>query len=204
MVFDSAIAEERVMIMNVLGISGTPRENGNSEILLRYALHPFERQGWQVKHFRLSEMTIQPCNACDKCNRRNCVIEDDMRYVYDGFRSCDALIISSPVYSRNICSQLMAVLDRHYGISAERPLKGKVGGAMAVGAGPCGGQTITRHAIYNWMRSCGMVCVPGELNGVTATASEPGDILKQENRLGQAAILGNNVLDVAERLLNPE
>jgi len=33
--------------MNVLGISGTPRKNGNSEILLRYALRPFDKQRWQ-------------------------------------------------------------------------------------------------------------------------------------------------------------
>jgi len=188
--------------MNVLGISGTPRENGNSEILLRYALHPFEEQGWQVKHFRLSEMTIQPCRACeDKCRGRgNCVIDDDMHYIYEAYPWCDAVIISSPVYSRNICSQLMAVLDRYHGIYAMRPLRGKVGGAIAVGRGTCGGQTITINAIYNWMLSCGVICVPGELNGVTAVASEPGDILNQEKRLRQAEILGKNVLNVAEKL----
>ena len=188
--------------MNVLGISGTPRKEGNSEILLRYALHPFEKQGWQVKHFRLSEMTIQPCRACeDECKGQgNCIIDDDMRHIYEAFRWCDALIISSPVYSRNICSQLMAVLDRYYAVHVERPLEGKAGGAIAVGRGTCGGQTITINAIYNWMLSCGVICVPGELNGVTAVASEPGDILKQENRLRQAEILGRNVLNAAEKL----
>ncbi len=188
--------------MNVLGISGTPRKNGNSEILLRYALRPFEDQRWQVKHFRLSELTIHPCRACDECGRRRgCVIDDDdMHYIYEAFPWCDAIIISSPVYSRNICSQLMAVFDRSYGTSANRPLSGKAGGAIAVGAGTCGGQTITINAIYNWMLSSGVVCVPGEMNGVTATASDPGDILDQENRLRQAEILGQNVLSVAKKL----
>ena len=188
--------------MNVLGISGTPRKEGNSEILLRYSLHPFEKQGWQVTHFHLSEMIIQPCRACEEqCKGLgHCIIDDDMHYIYEAFRWCDAIIISSPVYSRNICSQLMAVLDRHYAVSVERPLEGKAGGAIAVGRGSCGGQTITINAIYNWMLSCGVICVPGELNGVTAVASEPGDILKQENRLRQAEILGRNVLNVAKTL----
>ena len=190
--------------MNILGISGTPRENGNSEILLQYALRPFEEQGWQVKHFRLSELAIQPCRACDECREKAiCIIEDDMHKIYDAFRWCDAIIVSSPVYSRNICAQLMAVLDRHYAVREERPLEGKAGGAIAVGAGTCGGQTITIMAIYNWMLSCGVICVPGELNGVTAVASEPGDILKQENRLKQAEILGSNVLKVAKKLKGP-
>ena len=187
--------------MNVLGISGTPRKNGNSEILLRYALHAFEKQGWGTKHFRLSQMTIYPCRACEECKTKGiCIIEDDMHLIYEAFRWCDAIILSSPVYSRNICSQLMAVLDRHYALSVERPLEGKVGGAIAVGRGTCGGQTITINALYNWMLSCGIICVPGELNGVTAVASEPGEILKQENRLRQAEILGNNVLKVAKKL----
>ena len=77
---------------------------------------------------------------------------------------------------------------------------GKTGGAIAVGAGTCGGQTITIMAIYNWMLSRGIICVPGELNGVTAVANEPGDILKQPKRLRQAEILGENVLNVAQKL----
>ena len=190
--------------MNVLGISGTPRENGNSEILLGYALRPFEKQGWEVKHLRVREMNIQPCRGCDECRKKaTCVIEDDMHKIYEAFRWCDAVIVSSPVYSRNICAQLMALLDRHYAVNVERPLQGKAGGAIAVGRGTCGGQTITINAIYNWMLSCGVICVPGELNGVTAVASEPGDILKQENRLKQAEILGSNVLKVAKKLKGP-
>jgi len=187
--------------MNVLGISGTPRENGNSEILLSYALRPFEKQGWQVKHFRIRELNIEPCRGCDECRKTGtCAIDDDMHQVYEAFRWCDAIIVSSPVYSRNICAQLMALLDRHYAVSEERPLEGKAGGAIAVGAGTCGGQTITIMAIYNWMLSRGVICVPGELNGVTAVASEPGDILKQPNRLKQAEILGSNVLNVAKKI----
>jgi hypothetical protein len=50
------------------------------------------------------------------------------------------------------------------------------------------------------MLSCGVICVPGELNGVTAVADKPGDILNQKNRLEQAEILGSNVLRVAKSL----
>jgi multimeric flavodoxin WrbA len=187
--------------MNVLSISGTPRENGNSEILLQHALRPFEKQGWQVKHFRIRELTIEPCRGCEECKKQGkCVIEDDMYQVHEAFRWCDAIILSSPVYSRNVSAQLLALMDRHYAVREERPLQGKAGGAIAVGAGTCGGQTITIMAIYNWMLSCGVICVPGELNGVTAVAREEGEILKQPNRLRQAEILGENVLKVAKKL----
>ena len=187
--------------MNVLGISGTPRKNGNSEILLQHALQPFQEAGWQVRAFLLSAISVQPCRGCEICRQEgHCAIQDDMGAIYDAFRWCDALIVSTPVYSRNVSAQLLAVLDRHYAVGIERPLAGKVGGAIAVGRGTCGGQTIAINAIYTWMLSCGMICVPGELNGLTAVASEPGEILSQPKRLGQAQILGNNVLAVAQKV----
>jgi len=187
--------------MKVLGISGTSRVNGNSAILVDYALNPFKKDRWDTKHLKMSELVVQSCDGCDKCvDSGKCVINDDMHYFYEAFDWCNALVIASPVYSRNICSQLMAVLDRHYAVRNKRPLGGKVGGAISVGRGTCGGQTITITAIYNWMLSCGMICVPGELNGVTAVASEPGDILVQEKRLRQAEILGENILKVTKKL----
>jgi multimeric flavodoxin WrbA len=188
--------------MNILGISGTPRENGNSDILLQHALHPFEEAGWEVTLLRLRELVVKPCQACELCSLHgSCAIsDDDMHFFYNAFRRCDALIVATPTYSRNVSAQLLAVMDRHYSVREERPLKGKPGGAIAVGRGTCGGQTIAINAIYNWMRSCGAICVPGELNGLTAVADEPGDVLKQEKRLRQARVLGENVMHVAEKL----
>jgi multimeric flavodoxin WrbA len=188
--------------MNVLGISGTPRKNGNSDILLQHALRPFEEAGWEVTLLRLRELIVRPCLACEHCTtHRICAIsDDDMHLFYDAFRRCDALIMATPTYSRNVSAQLLAVMDRHYCVREERPLKGKAGGAIAVGRGTCGGQTIAINAIYTWMRSCGAVCVPGKLNGLTAVADEPGDVLKQEKRLRQARVLGENVMSVAQKL----
>ena len=187
--------------MNVMGIAGTPRKKGNSENLLRFALKPFEENGWNVKMFLLSELTIQPCNACESCRETGtCIIDDDMQGIYDAFRWCNAIIVSSPVYYRNVSAQLLSVFDRHYAVKGEQPLGGKYGGAIAVGRGTTGGQGITLNAIYRWMLSCGIICVPGELNGVTAVADEPGDILNQPNRLKQAEILGSNILKVAKVL----
>jgi len=187
--------------MNVLGVSGTPRENGNSDILLQHALAPFEREGWKVRLLRVRELTVEPCLACEHCTTHgSCAVDDDMHLFYDAFRWCDAIIVASPVYYRNVSAQLLAVLDRHYAVREERPLEGKAGGAIAVGRGTSGGQTITINMIYTWMLSCGIVCVPGELNGLTAVADEPGDVLAQEKRLRQADALGTNVLHVAEKL----
>ncbi|MFX1594131.1 MAG: flavodoxin family protein [Promethearchaeota archaeon] len=187
--------------MNVLGISGTPRRKGNSELLLRYSLKPFEHDGWNVKIFLLSELKIKPCNACDSCRKTGtCIINDDMQMIYDAFRWCNAIIISSPVYYLDVSAQLLALLDRHYAVHDDKPLEGKVGGAIAVGNGICGGQTLAVNTIYTWMLSCGVICVPGELNAIKAVADKPGDILNQEDQLKQAEILGFNILKTTKLL----
>ncbi len=187
--------------MNVLGIAGTPRKQGNSEILLRYALKPFKNNGWDIKIFLLSALTIKPCNACDSCKKTGtCIINDDMQGIYDAFQRCNAIIISSPVYYLNVNAQLLSLLDRYYAVNSTKPLEGKVGGAIAVGNGTNGGQTLALNAIYTWMLSCGIICVPGVLNGVKAVADKPGDILSQKNQLKQAEILGLNILKVAKEL----
>jgi multimeric flavodoxin WrbA len=190
----AARAEEGCM--KVIGISGSPRRCGNTEILVKYALEPFRESGWEVREFFLSENMINPCIGCESCRKTgSCAIQsDDMDFIYNEFPSCDALIIGSPAYYRNVTAQLKALFDRCYGFGERRPLEGKVGGAIAVGRGEGGGQSIVLNIIHNFFLSSGAICVPGELNGISARADKCGDILNQEKRLLQAKVLGGNVL----------
>lgn len=184
--------------MNVLGISGSPRKGGNSEILLNAALGPFAEANWDVKRFLLSEKRVEMCMGCEACvEEKGCVINDDMSEVYNAFKICDAIVISAPSYWRNVPAQLKALFDRTFAVQNARPLKGKLGGAIAVGRATAGGgQSKVLDAIHNFYLSAGVLCVPGELNGVTASADKPGDILAQPRRLEQARILGENILNV--------
>ena len=180
--------------MKILGISGTPRKGGNSEILLDAALEPFVEAGWDCTRILLSEKNISPCVGCESCaDGSRCSISDDMDEIYAAFEKCDGIIISAPAYYRNVPAQLKAVIDRTY--AAKGVLRGKLGGAICVGRGQSGGQCIVLGILYNYFLSCGMLCVPGELNGVSAVADKPGDILSQRRRLEQARVLGRNLMD---------
>ncbi|MDR2727527.1 MAG: flavodoxin family protein [Chitinispirillales bacterium] len=186
--------------MNILGISGTPRKGGNSEILLDAALEPFVKANWNVKQILLSEKKIEMCIGCETCVEiKKCLINnDDMIEIYEAYEWCDAIIISAPAYYRNVPAQLKALFDRTFATwnhQNHHPLKGKLGGAISVGRGQCGGQSIVLNIIYSFYLSNGMLCVPGELNGVTAVADKPGDILTQPRRLEQARILGENIIN---------
>ena len=67
-----------------------------------------------------------------------------------------------------------------------------------MGRGSSGGQSIVLNIIYNYYLSCGILCVPGELNGVHAVADNIGDIKNQPKRLEQARILGENIIGYLE------
>ena len=83
--------------MKVIGISGSPRKDGNTEILVREALKPFYEKGWEVTEFFLSSKTINPCTGCETCRETGkCVIKgDDMELLINELGQCDALIIGS-------------------------------------------------------------------------------------------------------------
>lgn len=188
--------------MKVIGISGSPRKDGNTEILVREALKPFYEKGWEVTEFFLSSKKINPCTGCETCcETGTCAIKsDDMELLISELEDCDALIIGSPAYYRNVTAQLKALFDRSFAFKNRKLLAGKLGGAIAVGRGEGGGQSFVLSIIHNYYLSSGALCVPCEINGLSARADKPGDILKQENRLRQARILGENIIHYSEMM----
>jgi len=183
--------------MNILGISGSPRKNSNSEALLNAALEPFAEANWNITKISLSEVKIEMCTGCETCvEEKACLINDDMVQVYHAFSTCNAVIIAAPSYWRNVPAQLKALFDRSFAVQGAKPLKGKLGGAIAVGRATAGGgQSKVLDAIHNFYLSSGALCVSGELNGVTASADKPGSILEQPRRLEQARALGRNIIE---------
>ena len=109
--------------MNILAISGTPRKGGNSEILLDAALEPFVEVGWSVTRILLSEKNIGMCAGCETCvETKKCYLRDDMDEVFEAFEKCDAIIIASPAYWRNVPAQLKALFDRTFAASNKKSI----------------------------------------------------------------------------------
>ena len=187
--------------MKVVGISGSPRKGGNTECLVKESLREFAANGWTISEFLLSDKTVRPCGGCETCLvTGKCVIkDDDAEFLFNELADCDAVIIGSPVYYRNISAQLKAIFDRSIAHGHDL-LEGKPGGAIAVGRGEGAGQSNTLMVIYNYLLSSGGLPIPGELNGLSAKADKPGDILQQERRLQQARTLSRNVMKYANKL----
>ena len=100
-------------MIKVLGICGSPRRGGNTEMLLDAALSGAVSAGASVEKIILSDLCLKPCRGCDVCGKRaGCVIKDDMRLIYKKVGGSDALIVASPIYFGSLSAQTKIMIDR--------------------------------------------------------------------------------------------
>ncbi len=99
--------------MKVVGISGSPRREGNTETLLKEFLRGAEEKGAETLLFILPEMNIAPCQHCDGCLAEGkCVVEDDMWLIYPELETLDAVALASPIQFYGLTADAKAMIDR--------------------------------------------------------------------------------------------
>lgn len=115
--------------MNVLGISGSPRKEGNTAILVKEVL---KHMRGKKNFISLAGLNITPCDSCDRCWKENaeCVIDDDIRWVIGEMEKADAIILGSPCYWGMVSAQLKILLDRCVSIYEKNTLKNKIGAVV--------------------------------------------------------------------------
>jgi multimeric flavodoxin WrbA len=99
--------------MKVLGISTSPRENSNSDLLLRKALAGASSAGAEAEYVQLCKLNIKPCTACGACyGTGECIIDDDFNVVLSKMLNAQRLIFATPIYFMTICAQAKLLIDR--------------------------------------------------------------------------------------------
>jgi len=100
-------------VMKVLGIFGSPRQGGNTDILLEECLNGARSAGAEVVSIRCCDLKIEGCRECAGCDETGeCVIEDDMQTVYPQLLEADVIILASPIFFYGITAQAKALIDR--------------------------------------------------------------------------------------------
>lgn len=99
--------------MNILGIVGSPRINGNTSKMVSYLLEGAKKSGHTTRIIYLNELDFQGCQGCYGCSRSyTCVLKDDLVDVYDAINLADEIILGSPIYMWQISGQLKMFIDR--------------------------------------------------------------------------------------------
>jgi multimeric flavodoxin WrbA len=165
------------MVKTLLGIAGSPRKFGNSELFIK-ELYLQLSGSWELKLIRLPEMDIRPCKACYQClfDQGRCPQKDDFALVLETLIQSDAYVVAAPTYLLGANASLKRFLDR--GLSFYAHIDG-LWGKPAVGvaiAGIEGMEGCTKLNVESFIK-----LTMGDLKGSAVVyGALPGEIfLKQ-------------------------
>jgi multimeric flavodoxin WrbA len=189
--------------MKVLGIFGSPRKGGNTELLLEELLKGAEKEGALVERLYLSDFTITPCKECHGCDHTgSCVIMDDMEKIYPKLLEADVVILASPIFFYGVTAWAKALIDRSQAFWARKYLlkdpsfgtEGKKRKGFFISVGATKGQKVFEGSILTVKYFFDVLNAKyvGELlfKGVEAK----GDILKHPEALRQAFETGRRLV----------
>ncbi len=100
--------------MKVLGVVGSPRKNGNCDVLVKEFLDAVDGD---TEYIFLNQKKLFGCNACMACAEGDCVIDDDGNDIIKSLLEADVLVFASPIYYGQISAQAKTFIDRFYQIS---------------------------------------------------------------------------------------
>ena len=101
--------------MRVIGFVGSPRENGNTAVLVRRILEGATAAGAETDVFYINNLNIKGCQACMYCKSHDtCKQEDDMILLIEEIKRADRIIVGSPIYIGFVSGQTKIFLDRLY------------------------------------------------------------------------------------------
>lgn len=107
--------------MLVLGVSGSPRRGGNTEILLDEALTAARAAGSETQKIVLPVLKYASCMACGACESTGiCIQKDDMQEIYEMIGAADAMIFSSPIYFYAVSGWSKCAIDRAQALWARK------------------------------------------------------------------------------------
>ncbi len=183
--------------MKVIGVLGSPRIGGNSDVLLSQALAGAKEAGADVEKIILDRKHIAGCKDCKKCNSTGlCAVKDDMAEISKKILDAYAIIHSTPVYFWTMTAQMKAYLDRWcVFFDAEwkwqkmyyPKMRGKRIGLITV----CGDTDVhTGDPVVHSFKSTVEMTKMTWLGAVMTSASEKGEIVNNETAMQEAFALG--------------
>jgi multimeric flavodoxin WrbA len=185
--------------LRILGIMGSPRLGGNTDLLLDAALSGAHSQGAEVEKIVVDRLNISPCREHYGClEDGNCVIRDDMDALYPKLLDADGIVVASPMFFYGITAQLKALIDRCQALWARKhvlkqswPGAGRKGAFIGVGATK--GETLfdgSKATVKYFFKTIG-VEYAGEL--LIRGVDQKGDIHKHPSALKDAFELGQRL-----------
>jgi multimeric flavodoxin WrbA len=107
--------------LKVLGIMGSPRIGGNTDLLLDAALRGASEAGADVEKVVADRLKITPCKEIYQCEKDGtCPFQDDMQPLYRTILEADVIIAASPMFFYTLSPQILTLISRCQALWARR------------------------------------------------------------------------------------
>lgn len=98
-----------------IAVIGSPRNGGNTDLLVDYIIEGLSERNIKVDKFILNSSNISTCTGCEYCiTKEECIIKDDITEIINSMKEADGYIFASPSYNYNMTAQMKALLDRTF------------------------------------------------------------------------------------------
>ena len=118
--------------MKILGLVGSYRRNGNSDIVAKEALMGAEEEGAEVELLRLTDYQIEACQGFGLClfRKEGCHIKDDVKFIWSKIGEADGILLSVPCYFLESTAVLKQLIDRAWVLAHRGTFRGKFASVM--------------------------------------------------------------------------
>lgn len=166
----------------VLGISGSPRKDGNTDIVVKRALEVIsEEKPVEPMFLRIADFNIKHCKGCRECMETGeCSIkDDDFNLILDKLMKAHLIVIGAPVFWNSPPGVMKDLIDRTHGFYTDhRRLLGKKVGIISPATS---GGFESHEKVLSWLRVYGAEIV-GKLH---IYAREKGEVLERPTEMSK-------------------
>ena len=136
----------------ILGVSGSPVPNSNTDRAVKGVL---QASGLDFEFVKLSEINVRPCQACKQCVPHNiCQVNDDFPRLAETLKDAQALVIGAYCPYGMIDAYTKAFLERLWSMRHVNNLnRGKLGVVIVNGLFPSSGNRRRRNFLLRYFKS---------------------------------------------------
>ncbi|MBN2726545.1 flavodoxin family protein [Candidatus Mcinerneyibacteriota bacterium] len=187
--------------MKVVGINSSPREKGNTYLMMSRVMGHMEKKGISTEIIHIGGKDIKGCRACDTCRKlRNetCILDDGLNALIPKLKEADGLILGAPTYYADVPAEMKAFIDRAGRVSGAngRFLNRKIGAAVI--AVRRGGGIHAFDTINHFFLISGII-VPGSTYWNLGVGREIGEVLDDAEGMATMDHLAENFIWLLEK-----
>lgn len=194
------------MPRKILILSGSPKKNGNTALLVDWFSQGARAKDAQVEIVRTAFLKYKSsgctsCRVCQKLSTYECVINDEAKPILKKIPEADVIVMATPLYFFSASAQLKIIFDRMFSLykwdnaagTMETPLKGKTLVLIASAFENLGMDALEKPfaltAEYTGMQYFSLL-VPNA--GISGELKDRKDIRKKAIELGKKVAKGNS------------